>query len=551
MSKSIIEQRNEIKNQAEKYIAEYLKCRKDFEYFIRNYVKLELGGGDVLFNPYEKQLELIHTIQEKRHIIITKSRQIGISTIVQAYCAWLSVFYKNIVIGIISKDGPEATDFARIIRGMIDKFPPWVGAKFVKNTERSYILKNGSKLYASPVPPISPDKTLRGKAITFLVIDEAAFVSKIDDAWTSIVPALSTNQKNAKKMNIPYGTIILSTPNKTMGVGKWYYSKWVSAKTGDNIFTPFQIHWKEIPELRDDPDWYDQQCKMLDHNQKKIQQELEMKFVATEGTFFEENTIEKLQDGKTDPIEKIKAKGGWIWKFQDPIPGKHYLIGVDTASEHGSDKSTIEIIDYETLEQVWEFQGKSKVNEFCQVVELAASIYYNCTIIIERNSLGNQVVEYMENTDHSYKLYKGKKAGTTKQKVNGLNNDASTRPLMIDALYSYISQFPNCIKSERLILELIGLVEKSSGKVEADKGLHDDLVLSLSFCHFVRKYDPPLMIEIDKYSQNSFMDVMDMNTENLKNKFDNKAIKKQLDDLIQDGSGGIVNTMEFFNVERG
>lgn len=551
MTLSVIEKRNKLKNQAEEYVTEYLRCRKDFEYFCTNYIYLELGGGDILFDPYDKQLSLIQKLNKKKHVIITKSRQIGISTIIQAYCAWLTVFYKNIVIGVISKDGPESTDFARTIKGMIDKLPPWMGVKFVKNTERSFILKNGSKLYTSPVAPTAPDKTLRGKAITFLIIDEAAFIKYLDDAWTAIVPALSTNQKNAKQMGIPYGTVILSTPNKTVGVGKWYYSKWVTAKNGTGIFTPFQIHWTEVKQLAEDPDWYYTQCEMLDNNPKKIQQELEMKFVSTEGTFFDENTVEKLQDNKIEPLEKIKAKNGEIWKFQEPIPGKHYLIGVDTATEYGVDRSTVVVLDFETLEQVWEYQGKCKVIEFCQVVDLAATIYFNSTVIVERNSVGNQVVEYLETTDHTFKIYKSKKGGQSKERINGVSTNTATRPLMIDALYSYITAFPECIKSERLILELIGLIEKPNGKVEADIGVHDDLVLAISFCHYVRKYDPPLMVDVNKDTEKSFMDIINLNNDNKKSS--EGQIMRDTKELLQSGQhkGGVIDTFSFFNIDKG
>lgn len=550
MSLSVIEKRENLKNEAEKYITEYLKCKKDFNYFCSNYIYLELGGGDVLFNPYDKQIDLIDCINKNKHVIITKSRQIGISTIVQAYCAWLVCFYKNVVVGVISKDGPESTDFARTIRGMIEKIPSWFGASFVKNTERSFILSNGSKLYTSPVAPTAPDKTLRGKAITFLIIDEAAFIKYLDDAWTAIVPALSTNQTNARKVGIPYGTVILSTPNKTVGVGKWYYSKWTSARNGDSIFTPFVIHWSEIKELADDPDWYNTQCQMLDNDQKKIQQELELKFVSTEGTFFPEETIQKLQENKVEPRQKIKAKNGWIWKFNDPIPGKHYLIGVDTATEHGTDKSTVEVIDYETMEQVWEFQGKCKVHEFCEVVKLSADIFQNATIIVERNSVGNQVVEYIESTEHVGKVYKGKKSGNSDKKSNGLSTNSATRPLMVDALYSYVCQYPECIKSERLILELIGLIEKPSGRVEADIGIHDDLCLALSFCHFVRKYDPPLMVNIDKNYENSFMDIVGMNVGNRPSghqPIDNNQIMKE----VKENRDDYTDIFSLFNYSNG
>ena len=197
-----------LQGMADKYITEYLKCKSNFEYCCRKYILIEIPGKDIYLQPYRKQVELVNLIEEKRYVLVLKSRQIGISTIIQAYSAWLTIFFNNAVIGIISKDGKEATDFARAIRGMVEKLPEWMkpprgplGRGFAKRTEQSFILTNGSKVFASPVNPNAPDKTLRGKAITFLVIDEAAFVHHIDTAWTSLVPALSTNQMQAKKAN--------------------------------------------------------------------------------------------------------------------------------------------------------------------------------------------------------------------------------------------------------------------------------------------------------------------------------------------------------------
>lgn len=483
----------------QEYLKEYLKCQQSFTYFCTHYIYLELPGGDQLIKPYKKQIELVDYIERERYVIVLKSRQIGISTVIQAYVAWLVVFYSNVVVGIISKDGAEATDFARVIRGMIEKLPVWVkpkggllGRGFAKRTERSFILTNGSKVYASPVPPNAPDKTLRGKAVTLLVIDEAAFVNHLDSAWTSLVPALSTSQKHATQFNIPYGTIVLSTPNKTTGVGKWFFERYKRAISGNDIFKPFIIYWKSVPELANDPDWYNKQCALFNHDKRRIAQELELKFLPVHESFFQTKTIEEIQESCIEPIEKIKLFNGEVWKFQEPEKGRFYIVGVDTASEHGQDKSTIEVFDYETLEQVWEYQGKCKVLDFIKVCKVAASMFPGL-IVVESNSYGNQVVEHLNESEYTTMLYKEKR-GQNKL-VSGLTTSPKTRPLMIDALYSYITQYPNIVKSQRLALELAGLVPNRSGKVEAEEGSHDDLALAAACCMYVRKYDPPLMLE--------------------------------------------------------
>ena len=515
-------------NQAATYVTEYLRCKSDFNYYAMNYVLIELPGKDVKINPYQKQKDLIDEITRSHHVIVLKSRQIGISTIVQAYSSWLMVFYDNVVVGIISKDGKEATDFARTIRGIIEKLPSWMKPKgggkiggenenFDKKTEQSFILTNGSKCFATTVNPMAPNKVLRGKAVTFLIIDEAAFISNLDSAWTALVPSLSTSQKHAISAGVPFGTIILSTPNGTLGQGQWFYTKYQNAVSSTGIFRPFTIHWKQIPELANDPGWYKTQCEMFDHDPRKIEQELEMKFLTASGTFFEDKVCSMLQENTKDcsPIEISRLFDGEIWVFEKPQPGKHYLIGVDTAPEHGHDKSAITIWDYETLDQVWEYQVKCKVMDFIKVVKFAIAQYPG-TIIIENNSYGNQVMESINESEYSFYMYKEKRGEN--RILPGLSTNAKTRPLMIDAMYSYVSQFPQMVKSKRLALELIGLTKKPSGKVEAVSGSTDDLALTLAFAMYVRKYDPPMMIEVNKVAASAFDMIVGMNY-NEKTKF--------------------------------
>jgi len=536
---------------ANEFLTEYLKCKSTFEYFCAKYILIEIPGKDAFLKPYKKQIELIELIEERRYVLVLKSRQIGISTIIQAYSAWLTIFFDNAVVGIISKDGKEATDFARAIRGMIEKLPEWMkppkgplGRGFAKRTEQSFILTNGSKVYASPVNPNAPEKTLRGKAITFLVIDEAAFVHHIDTAWTSMVPALSTNQMHAKKAEVPYGTVVLSTPNKTIGVGKWYFERYQRAVSRDDIFEPFVIHWKQIQELADDPDWYKTQCLLFDNDMRKIAQELELKFLPAEGSFFEPETVEKVQNAAREPIEILRIYNGEIWKFANNLPRRYYIMGVDTAPEHGNDKSAITVWDYETMEQVAEYQGKCKVLDFVKVVKVLATQYPGL-VVIESNSYGNQVVEQLYHSEFATMIYKERRGEKTW--LPGLSTNTKTRPLMIDALYSYVTQFPEVVKSQRLGLELTGLVTKPNGKVEADIGCRDDLALATSCVMYVRKYDPPMLVGTAEFSsiEMELTDTLAKNMEGM-GELTNEGIMASIKDNIQN-HGGFVDVLSLYN----
>jgi len=541
-----------LKDLANEYLEEYLQCKSSFDYFCTKYIYLELPGKDVLLEPYGKQTELIDLIEKRKYVLVLKSRQIGISTIIQAYAAWLVTFFANTVVGIISKDGKEATTFARTIRGMIEKLPDWMkppkgllGRGFAKRAEQSFILTNGAKVYAEPVNPNRPENTLRGKAVTLLVIDEAAFVSRIDTAWTSMVPSLSTNQMHARKTGVPFGTVVLSTPNKTIGTGQWYFKRYNKAITNEDIFRPFVIHWKMIPELAEDPHWYKTQCQLFDDDKRKIAQELELKFLPTEGSFFESSTVEMMQDSVMKPIAKLKLYNGEIWKFEERLPHTHYIIGVDTAPEHGEDKSAITVWNYRTLEEVWEYQGKCKVLDFVKVIKVAATEYPGTIVVETTGGYGNQVVEHLNNSELSLMLYKEKRGeGRGKRGhtlVPGLSNNAKTRPLMIDALYSYMTEFPQSVRSERLALELTGLVSKANGRVEADTGCHDDLALAAACCMYVRKYDPPLLLGDEDFTLTgaTMKDIVDYNLSEENVEMTNTSIIKNIKDNISEKSGYI------------
>jgi hypothetical protein len=117
---------------------------------------------------------------------------------------------------------------------------------------------------------------------------------------------------------------------------------------------------------------------------------------------------------------------------------------------------------------------------------------------------------------------------------------------MIDALYSYFTQYPESIKSQRLALELTGLVSKTSGKVEADTGCTDDIALSAACCMYVRKYDPPVMIDTQRYGDltNEMSDIVNMNKD-VEIGFNNKDIMKAVKDNYNDDLS-FVDTLSFF-----
>ena len=110
--------------------------------------------------------------------------------------------------------------------------------------------------------------------------------------------------------------------------------------------------------------------------------------------------------------------------------------------------------------------------------------------------------------------------------------------------------FPENVKSQRLALEITGLVTKTNGRVEADTGCHDDLALAYACAMYVRKYDPPLMVSSTQFMgmQSDLMDVVNFNQSETM-EMSNAGIMKKVKDNLEDNQMGFIDIMSLYDSE--
>lgn len=508
-------------NENDRYkVEEFIKCKNDIIYFVENYCKVPAPGGERLIKLYEPQKPVLESLVKDHHIVSLKSRQVGMSTMVQLYVCWCCTFYDGVITGVISRSSQEASDFNRKVMNLIDLLPDWMRPEFDKRTEQTFILKNGCASFSAGVNPANPSSIFRGKSLTNLIIDEAAFIPCISDAFASCAPSLFKAQQTAQMRGAPFVTAIISTPNRTTGMGKFYFDTWSRANKGEGIYKPVLIHWKDIKEFADDPNWYKTQCEILGNVKWKIDQELNCKFISGGNSFFDSDVVSELNEIDNAPVNIYVINGHQLKQWKLPQKNKFYLIGIDTASAYGSDSSTVQVVDYETCEQVAEFQSKLRVDDFCPIIEEICKIYPNNIVIPECNSYGNQLCEYLSRKGR-YNLYQTKTKSKDIQQSNkrikyryGLYTNPQNRPLIIDALYTYVTDNPKVINSKNTALELISLTNNVHGKIAAEEGEHDDLSIALAFCYYVRMYDPPQAIALsvnNKETMHQFVQIADWN----------------------------------------
>lgn len=488
----------------DKYIAEIKKCKESFLYFTSKILLSVSGtGAENYFIPYDAQLKFFDALEtlwdekEKSGIIFLASRQCGKTQLNELLCIWLMIFNINYPILYMTRDLKLGQAVIREMKEIIERLPSWLRPKYVPPTNTGMIsFDNGSNLTLEASTKTSSKTSTKGRGNRPLLIwiDEAAFIP-LEEHITALGMATARSFTDARKNNIPYGIILTSSPNGRKGTGKEFFDLWsIATRSLDTSgYYPVKIKWDEIPDY--DESWFKKQCELVKNDQRRINQELNLVFLGSNENVFSDDTIIKLYSTpKKKPInEEVYIDGKITW-WSIPDPNKKYIISLDTATANGSDKSIIQLFNFETLEQVAEGIFKTKIKTFVSVyVSRILSLISNCVIAIERTGVGNQTIEEFDTSQlqrFKSQIIKDYKPGVDDRENTtlGISTNRITRPLMLDALFAYLQDDDviNNIHSTYLREEIAGLKPSSKGKIEGT--VSDDAAMAYMFILFVKEY---------------------------------------------------------------
>ncbi len=338
---------------------------------------------------------------------------------------------------------------------------------------------------------------------------EAAFIRHMSDAWGAAAPVLAKAREQARRNGYKDLMLLSSTPNGTETEGKFFYDMWSNSIDSDEIydennklipdadriiatpnkngFVAVKFHWSEIK----DDEWYNSQCKDLNFDARKINQELDLLFVGGTHCLFDDDFLSKLRAEK--PIEYFQTPHQTKLKiFKEPNNQDFYLVGVDSARSLTGDFAVIEVYQYSNFEQIAEFQAKlGSIPHFADIVKAVTKYIHSkvgdrIKLGIESNNMGGAVIDLLiEDEEFDYIPYIYKTRTKTREDygiTTGRNKDE-----MITYLYDYITKDPSIIHSSDLISQLSIIERKSGGKIAAASGHHDDLFMSSAFCAYLKK----------------------------------------------------------------
>jgi hypothetical protein len=465
-------------NIKERIKEEFIKCATDPVYFMKKYYMIQHPQrGRQFFNLYPFQEKVLKLFQKHDYSIINKSRQLGISTLVSAYSLWLMLFNKDKNVLVIATKQDTAKNMVTKVRFAYQNLPTWLKIGTSEDNRLSLRLSNGSQIKAVS----AAGDAGRSEAVSLLVIDEAAFIDRIEEIFTAAQQTLATGG----------GCISLSTPN---GVGNWFHKTYLAAQNQENRFLPISLPWTVHPERNQT--WRDEQDRTL--GKRNAAQECDCDFATSGNTVIDPEILNWYEQNMVcEPIERRGLdKSLWIWEYADPT--KYYAIIGDVARGDGNDYSAFHVIDIESLTQVAEYKSQVDTRDYANILLSVASEYNNGLLVVENANIGWDVIQTIiergyTNIHYSYKQDQGAdfsryidKFNTQSGLVPGFSMTEKTRPSALEKMRDFIENKIVNFKSVRLLEELRVFIWKN-GRAQAMQSYNDDLVMSFAIGMYLRE----------------------------------------------------------------
>ena len=514
----------------EQLIIEVTKCMRNTPYALRTYLQTydNTVSKYVPLDLFPDQVRLIEDYDSHNENIALKYRQAGVSTVTAAWASKKLVFAKKQKpekVLIIANKLDTSVEMANKIRNFTEQWPAWVGVGFSadKNAQRHFKLTNDCEVKAVAT---SKD-ALRGYTPTILIFDEAAFIEADGDFWSACMASLSTGGK----------VIVVSTPN---GYDAIYYEIYDQALRNMNDFKISEMYWHRDPRYTRDlymvktndlvhfllnredypkdvvvdlsienpyerdhsivtsyidqgykpcSSWFEGMVKKLKFDRRKVAQELECNFLGSGDNVFDSELMQNIAKNQLrEPLAKMM--GGSLWIFKEPENGHKYVMGVDVSRGDSEDFSCIQIIDFDTREQVLEYVGKvppditaeiaykwgTMYNAYC-VVDLTGGM--GVATARKMQELGYQGGMYVDNVDTSNKWKYDPKLN---EKIPGIN--FNNKRVQIIASLEEAARHDFKIYSHRLYNEMNTFIYVN-GRPDHQKNHHDDCIMGISMAIYV------------------------------------------------------------------
>ncbi len=527
---------------ANEILKEYTNCVLDPVYTIETYFKTfdRTNNGFVPFHLFEKQKEIVQSYEEHRFNLVAKPRQAGVSTTTAAYL--------GVKVAFADKDNPEAIlivankqdmafEFLSKVKDFLSQIPRWVWGSeyygtpekekktiFISDSKKEIKLPNGCRVKAVAT---SKD-ALRGYTPTYLIMDEAAFIEDGKELFGAALTALGTGG---------YATLI-STPN---GQDPLYYETYDLAIKKENNFNVIEMRWyqdnrynidlkwyryidkekqnrEEVKETeftfesydrfikegyKPTSSWYEEMCLGMNNDARMIAQELDVSFLGSGGNVVADEFIQHHKLNNALEPKYVSGSDNELWVWEEPIEGHEYILSSDVSRGDGADSSTFVVVDFTTMTEVVEYQGKVPPDKLADILYEYGMLYNALLVVDITGGMGVATVLKLQEMKYPNLYYDQKSKGNqTRKDMGKYDTKKETAGFQVGTdrtrLVAHFEKMVriNCeesldhgikIRSRRLLSELNTFVY-INGRADHAKGKHDDIIMAMAMALYVLEY---------------------------------------------------------------
>lgn len=469
-------------------IEEYMRCAKDPVYFAKTYIKIvHVDRGLIPFDMYDYQEEIATKITNNRRVAVLTARQSGKTTTAVAVILHYILFNEFKTVAILANKGDSAREVLSRVQLAYEALPRWLQQGVEEWNKGNITLENGCKIYAGT----TSSSAIRGKSISFLYLDEVAFIDGYDDFFASVYPTISSGEETKLLMT--------STPN---GLNH-FWKTCKGAEEGKNGYEFVKVMWNDVPGRGEK--WKQETLEALDFDDEKFKQEYCCEFVGSSGTLISGSKLKELDE--SNPI--LESEG--LRQFNRAEKDHIYAMTVDVSRGKGLDYSTFSVFDVSSMPyaQVCVFRDNliSPV-DFASIIFRVAKMYNEASVLVEINDIGGQVSDTLQ-MDFGYEnMLFTESAGRSGKRISagfgsgsvdsGIRTTKTVKAIGCSILKLLIEQNQLIIKDTFTINELKRFSRKGNS-YEAESGTHDDMVMNLVIFAWLT-------------DQNYFKDMTDINT---------------------------------------
>ena len=498
--------------------------------YIENFVKIKNKNSEIIpfiLNAPQKKLYEIYKKQKQARkpvrIIILKARQMGFSTLTGAILFKNTATKKNINTGIITHSAEATNNLFKMIKLMYDELPyPLKPAKKKSNAKEFIFNKeDGAGLNSQFKCMTAGGKNVgRSDTINQLHISELAFwEGNAKEVLLGLLQAVPNNENSI--------VVIESTAN-----GFEEFKKlWDSAVAGESDYIPLFIGWDELEDYKleytgfeltkeeiDLKDRFNLSLEQLTWRRwaiknncggsiEQFKQEYpitpEEAFISTGKCVFDkEKIIKRIQELKTpiargyfeydydgltiDNIKWIDDEKGAIKLYELPKKNYPYVLAGDTAGD-GSDYFTGHMIDNTTGKQVAVLKQKYDEDLYAKQMYCLGKLYNFALIGLEVN-FSTYPTKELVRLKYPKLFLREKEDTVTKTiiKSYGFKTTSITRSLILNELIKIVREEIELINDYETLKEMLSFIKNQNGRMEAQQGEHDDLVIALAIVYYIR-----------------------------------------------------------------